>query len=135
MLIDPRHKLRETQLRWFAALWLPAFCLIVGMTLSRRGARVEALALVALALLIAAIGTIRPNAVRPLYTGLMWITFPIAWVVSHVLLRAIYYGVITPVGFVIRFFLDPLERAFDGRAATYWSPREPSKPDRYFRQF
>jgi hypothetical protein len=67
----------------------------------------------------------------------MYAAYPIGWVMSHVLLGIIYYGLFTPVGRLMRLFgYDPMERRFDGAAASYWVEREPIRdPSSYFRQF
>jgi hypothetical protein len=49
----------------------------------------------------------------------------------------IFYLVVTPVGIIMRLTgRDPMERAFDRTAKTYWKPRR-TDPDsaRYFRQY
>jgi hypothetical protein len=67
----------------------------------------------------------------------MYAAFPIGWVVSHVMLALIYYGVMTPIGLVMRLLgRDPLKRKLDRSADTYWEPREPiANSKRYFQQF
>src|SRR5262249_2930075 len=39
---------------------------------------------------------------RLVYVGWMYAAFPIGWTVSHILMAVIYYGVLTPIGFIIR---------------------------------
>ncbi|MEX0979180.1 MAG: SxtJ family membrane protein, partial [Pirellulales bacterium] len=69
--------------------------------------------------------------------GWMWAAFPIGWLVSHLLIAAIYFLLITPIALVMRAVgRDPLSRRFDRAAKTYWVPRrQDSDPARYFRQF
>jgi len=78
-----------------------------------------------------------PAANRPLYVGLMIVSFPIGLVVSHVVLGVFFYGVLTPVGLVFRIIgRDKLNRRIEPEATTYWVDHQP--PDsmkRYFRQF
>ena len=51
----------------------------------------------------------------------MCAAFPIGWVVSHALMAAIYYLVITPMAVAMRLLgRDPLDRRFDRDATTYW---------------
>jgi hypothetical protein len=60
------------------------------------------------------------------------------WVfVSHILMAIIYFGLITPIGLVMRAVgYDPMEREFDRQATTYWKKHEQSQDvGRYFRQF
>ena len=74
---------------------------------------------------------------RPIYVGWMYAAFPIGWLVSHLLMAAIYYVVITPIALILRMMgRDPLHRAFDRSAKTYWVPHERTDDiGRYFRQY
>jgi hypothetical protein len=67
----------------------------------------------------------------------MYAAYPIGWVVSHVLLALIYFGVLTPIGRIMAVCgYDPMERRFDRAASSYWIEREPNRDaSRYFRQF
>ena len=50
-------------------------------------------------------------------------------VVSPVVLGVLYYGVITPLGLLMRATgKDPLRRKTDRAAQSYWIPREPPGP-------
>jgi hypothetical protein len=86
----------------------------------------------ALSLAFAAVPPLR----RAIYVGWMLAVWPIGFVVSHVILAVIFFGVFTPVGVLLRLFgRDPMTRAFDKSAATYWIPREGSREaESYFRQ-
>jgi hypothetical protein len=78
-----------------------------------------------------------PGLNRYLYAGLTLLTFPIGFILSHVLLGIVFYFVITPVGVVMRLLgRDPLERTFDPEASTYWVDHvEPKSVEEYFRQY
>src|SRR3954447_25336040 len=91
----------------------------------------------AAAVAIRLVGAWRPLRLRPVYLGLTLATWPIGWVVSHLLLALLYYGVVTPIGLAFRLAgRDPLARRFDRDAATYWEPYDPDRGvDRYLRQF
>ena len=84
-----------------------------------------------------AFAIMRPGALRWVYVGSMLVTWPIGLVVSWVVLAVVFYGVVTPVGLVMRLYgRDALGRRFDRRATTYWVPRAPANdPERYFRQY
>jgi hypothetical protein len=81
------------------------------------------------------VGMVAPAALRPLYIALVAITLPIGWLVSHALLMALYFVVITPIGWIFRLMGRDhlaLERSGD---ATYWRPYRSAKSvDSYFRQ-
>jgi len=78
-----------------------------------------------------------PVVLVPLYLTLMAISLPIGWVVSHVLMAVMFYGVLTPIGIVFKLLgRDPMHRKIDRNAATYWIRRpEHIDPKRYYRQY
>ncbi len=78
-----------------------------------------------------------PPARRPIFLGWTYATYPLGWLISHTVLGIVYFGVLTPIGFLVRRFgRDPLERAFDATAPSYWVQREVDvRVARYFRQF
>ena len=72
-----------------------------------------------------------------IYLGLTFLTYPIGFVVSHLVMGIFYFLVITPVGLIFKLTgKDPLHRKFDHAAKSYWIKRQsPDKLDRYFHQF
>ena len=78
-----------------------------------------------------------PPLRRWVWLGWLYATFPIGWTLSHLVLAATYYGVLSPIGLLLRLFRgDPLDRGLDRSAASYWTPRRPVRDvKRYFRQF
>jgi hypothetical protein len=83
------------------------------------------------------IGLIRPTALRWIFVGWILAVFPIGWLVSHLLLAAVFYLLFTPVGLLMRICgYDPMQRRIDRNAESYWKPR-PTKADteRYFKQY
>jgi hypothetical protein len=90
-----------------------------------------------LALYCGAVAVVAPGAVRPVYLLLTVATYPIGFVLSHLVMAVVFYLVITPVGLVFKIMgRDSMNRRFDPSATTYWIKRRP--PDnlkRYFRQF
>ena len=86
---------------------------------------------------IVALYFIIPPLRRPLYLGWLYAAYPIGFVVSHVILGAIYYLVFTPIGLLLRALgKDPMQRAFDRSAPTYWIEHDPhTDTRRYLRQF
>jgi hypothetical protein len=83
---------------------------------------------------VAVAGLIQPASIRPVYLFLSRLTYPIGWVLSHVILFAAYYLVITPVGLIMRIFHDPMRRKFERETKSYWMTRDQDEMARYFRQ-
>jgi hypothetical protein len=56
---------------------------------------------------------------------------------TRIILTALFYLVMTPVGMIMRLFRDPLDRSLDDRDASRWIKREREPVDvaRYERQF
>lgn len=77
------------------------------------------------------------DAARLLYVWWMRASMPIGWTLSHVFLSLAFFGVVTPIGVLMRALgRDPMHRRFDRQATTYWTGHEQaSDAKRYFRQF
>lgn len=84
-----------------------------------------------------AMAAIAPAALRPLYIAMSAIGYPIGLLVGAAVLTIGYYLVITPIGVAFRLARrDPLHRAWNPDAASYWVPRRQTLDvRRYFRQF
>ncbi|RMF22645.1 MAG: hypothetical protein D6760_07010 [Deltaproteobacteria bacterium] len=135
-MIDINWHPSRRELRQFAALWLGVFGLIGAWKLyGSSGAAGWPWAIVAGALGLP--GLLWPPLVRPVYVAWMALAFPIGWTVSHLLLALIYYGVVTPIGLILRASgTDPMMRRFDPEAETYWvEHRTGDDKSRYFKQF
>ena len=139
-MIEINWKPSRFELRMFGGLWLPLFLTFIGGSLLWRqglaGLNVAG-GLWLAAAVCSAIGWLAPAVMRPLFIALTVITFPIGWVVSHLLLGLIYYGVLTPIGLLMKLVgRDPMTRKFDRAATTYWTPHKPPRSKRqYFRQY
>src|SRR5262249_3685857 len=89
------------------------------------------------AFVVSLIGYFVPAFMRLIYVGLMCVSFPIGWIVSHLILAVIFYLVFTPIGLIMRLFgRDPMQRSFEPSAKTYWVSHNPGgNTARYFKQF
>jgi hypothetical protein len=78
-----------------------------------------------------------PALRRPLYVGMSLASYPIGWLVSHVVLLVVFMFVVTPVALLLRVLgHDAMHRRFDSSAQSYWVPhRLPDHLRRYFQQF
>jgi hypothetical protein len=89
-----------------------------------------------LALLIGVPGLIHPPLVRWVYVATSVVSFPIGWVVSHVLLALIFYLLITPLGILRRVFGRDALQLRRPTGETYWMEKKPvTDPARYLKQF
>ena len=124
------------QLRQFAGIWFPAFCALVGWSIARKTGHwheVEVVWIVAGVISIA--GLVFPPIIRPVFVGLILLTYPIGWVVSHVLLGLIFYGIVTPIGIILRLTgHDPLQINAPLGNSLWKSPTGKTDPASYLRQ-
>ena len=146
MLVQLNLRPEPRQLRQFGWVALVAFGLLGSMVLWRgglfgasfgSGAGPVACALWALGAASALLSIVWPEGNRPLFVGLGVLAFPIGWVVSHVVLAILFFGVLTPVGLLFRLLSrDALERAFRPEMKSYWVDlREVTDESDYFRQY
>ncbi len=141
-MIDPelpdsrRDSISRATLRQFAGLWLICFVGLACWQWLGRGRTTAAFILAAVGLAVGLIGLVKPPAIRPLFSALMTVTFPIGWAVSHVLLALLYYAVITPMALLFKMIgRDALSRRRRTGQATYWQPKlMPTEARSYFRQ-
>jgi hypothetical protein len=125
----------DRQLKVFGLVWLVFFGLS-GWESWFRGRHGAAEAIWALAAVVPLAGQFVPGFLRVAYLAMSYLTYPVGFVVSHVVLAFIYYLAIAPIGLTMRLFsYDPLCRRIDANATSYWRPRSGTKtPEDYFRQ-
>ena len=74
---------------------------------------------------------------RWLFVVLMLVAYPIGFVLSHVLIAAIYYVVMTPIALLFRITgRDVIGKKLDAKATTYWRDRGAARPaSSYFKLY
>lgn len=136
-IIEINKNPTRRELNWFGLMFAAFFGIVGAVILFRFGGVTTARVMWAVAGGITVLYYLLPPLRRRLYLGWMYAAYPIGWVVSHVMLGLIYYGVFTPIGLVMRLGgRDTMHRRPDPAATTYWVGHRPSDdPGRYFRQF
>ena len=95
--------------------------------------RLWAIAL-ALALILPAL--VAPRILAPAHRVWMILGDGLGWVNTRIVLGLIFFGVVTPIGFVLRLRgRDPMRRGFDPGATTYRVPVRPRPGTHMMRQF
>ena len=132
--LDPDRK----TLRQFAAIWLVFFSAIAIWQGVWRGNTAAGYVLAAVALVVGMSGLLAPAKIRLVYVAATVLAFPIGWMVSHVILALLFFGILTPVGMLFRMIgRDPLcRRRSAASGTTYWTTkRKPASSREYFNQF
>jgi hypothetical protein len=126
----------DRMLRQFSVLWIVffgAFSVMQGLA----GRQLMAGVFAALAVVIGPMGLVRPKFIKPIFVGWMIVAFPIGWVVSHVIMGVLFYGLFTPVSWVFKLIgRDELGLKAKKEAATYWRAKPQAlNSSQYMRQF
>ena len=124
------------QLRQFAGIWFPAFCALVGWSIGHKTGHWSEVEIGwVLAGVLSVGGLVLPALIRPIFVGLILLTFPIGWVVSHLLLGVIFYGLVTPIGYILRISgHDPLQLKKPGGNSVWKTSVGKTDATRYLRQ-
>lgn len=124
-------------LRQFSVL-----CLVFGLTIAGRRAWSGQLdgwtwSIVGIGIVVGALGALRPQLTRWIYTSAMIVAFPIGWTVTRVMLAAVFYLMFTPLALCFRLIgRDELQLKPPAKVDSYWRRRRPQPAaSAYFRQF
>ena len=99
------------ELRAFAAIWFVFFGFIGTWLYLNGGASWVSNFLWGAAIAGGALGLVAPAGLRPLYVGWMCAAYPIGWLVSHLILAIVFYGLLWPIGLACRAVgYDPMHR-------------------------
>lgn len=122
-------------LRQFGLLGLVVFGGFAGWRLFQGQTDGVTVTLGAVASVLGALGLVAPKALGPVFKAWMAVAFPIGFVVSRVLLAALYFLMFTPMALVFRLMGRDVLRLRRPEAASYWTPKSGgADPSSYFRQ-
>ncbi|MDF0643640.1 MAG: SxtJ family membrane protein [Nitrospira sp.] len=80
---------------------------------------------VGLGTLLLTTGLTAPGLLRGPYRGWMFIGHILGWVNTRIILSVLFYGIITPMGMIMKFTgRDPMRRGFDQNVPTYRVTRQ-----------
>ena len=88
--------------------------------------------------LFAATTWLLPRLMRPVYLGWMSFAVVMGFLMTRVILTALYFGMFTPIALALKIFgKDLLHERMDRNAPTYWikRPREKYEPQSSERMF
>jgi len=134
-MITPQWRPDERQLRQFAWVSLVGFPVLGALLWRAHGTALPATVLSAFGVLVWLVGLLEPKRIRIVYVTLLAISVPIGWVVSNLLLRVVFYGVVTPLGLVFRLTGRDALSLRRPQGSSHWRDLEASEDAAsYFRQ-
>ena len=135
-MIDIQWNPEKKQLRQFAGIWFPAFCVLIGWIIGKKTGHWGAVQVGwGICGLQALAGLIHPAAIRPVFVGLILLTYPIGWLVSHLFLGAIFYLLFLPIGLALRMTgHDPLQLKRPAGNSLWKTPVGKTDPASYLHQ-
>jgi len=134
----PRHP-SERMLRQFAVLWILFWGWLAcwqGLLRQPRHMSIAA-CFILLAIGVGGLGLVSPQRLRPVFVGWMILVYPLNYVLSHLVLGLVLYGLFTPLAILFRLLgRDVLQRRFRPEEKSYWATKpKVTEPRSYFRQF
>lgn len=124
------------QLRRFGVTVASGFSLI-GLLSWYRGHTSVPIVFWTIAVVLFLLGLIAPHLLLSIRKVWMGLAMSLGWVNTRIILSLIFYTVFTPIGVVMRFFHDPLDRRLRDGRSSYWVRKEPKTfdPQSYENQF
>lgn len=137
-LVSLNLKPSDKQLRDFGLAGL-FMCTVIGLVLlglgkiAPRGLTVLFLA----GLTMFVLSRLCASLIKPVYLVMVIVTFPVGWVISHLVMGLFFYVVITPIAILFKIIgRDTLCRRFDPQTDTYWLGHKHKRSSKdYFHQF
>jgi hypothetical protein len=119
------QQVTKTTLRQFGLMVGGMFLLIGLWPLVWRHEEVRVWA-VAPGALLAVVGAVIPGLLLRIYRGWMFVGHVLGWINTRIILGVLFYGIVTPMGLVMKAMgCDPMRRGFDPQATTYRVDRQP----------
>jgi hypothetical protein len=120
-----REDITKTTLRQFGLMVGGVFLLIGLFPFVWRQDPVRMWA-VGLGTLLVTMGLAAPGLLREPYRGWMFIGHILGWINTRIILGVLFYGIITPMGTIMKLTgRDPMRRGFAPDATTYRVTRQP----------
>jgi cytochrome b561 len=132
-LMDRNAEISPSMQRWFGQ---SLGMLLVILAFSMRHSGWIGVTLATLGAGLTIVYYVIPKTQQPIIRAWQTITFPLAWLVGHLLLLCIFFAVVLPIGLILRICrYDPLQLKVE-RRDSQWIERDPHRPIKsYFKQF
>lgn len=104
--------------------------LLIGLWIFYSSQSFVGIIFISIGALLLLLGLLLPNLLSGAYKIWMGLAFALGWVMSRVLLIILFYGVITPIGFIAKIFGKQfLDLKFKDGKDSYWVKKPEEKID------
>jgi hypothetical protein len=136
-MIDLEREPGRSEIAWFGLLLLAVAAILGSVLRWQFGLPVAGRVVWIAGAVVAAVYYAVPPLRMPVFLGWIYLTWPLAWLFSHLVLGFIFFVVVTPIGLVMRAVgYDPLRLSRPREARSYWIEHDPHRDlDGYFRRF
>jgi Saxitoxin biosynthesis operon protein SxtJ len=129
------NKMKTKELRTFG-LMVGGIFLILGLWPVLWRAEEPRLWALVLGILLVVLGFSLPRSLKRAHKVWMFVGHVLGWINTRIILGVVFYGLITPMGLVMRLFgWDSMRRTLVPQADTYRVVRRPRPPSHMTRQF
>jgi hypothetical protein len=137
VLISINQKPSDKQVKSLGFIALVMCNVIGGMLLVSDKISVKAFMFLSLlGFVVYSLSWVFPKLIKLIYLILAFVTFPIGWLIGHLIISFVYYCIITPFALTFRFLgHDVLCRRHDSHADTYWISHKKRSDKDYLHQF
>lgn len=134
VLVDLSKPPSRSMQRWFGAS-LAVLLMLLGY-LSGHMSDIVRYGLWAAGILVALVYYCLPRSQVPIIRAWQYLTWPLAWAISHLLLALAFFGVFLPIGLMLRCWgYDPLKLRQQDAESDWIERKKPTDVTRYFKQF
>ncbi len=129
--VDPR---KEREAAWFVVSMTASLCLVALLVWLRFRSTAITSALIGAACVIAALSLVIPASRPGVQRVFEALTYPVRAMVTLLLIGLVYYGIVTPIGLVLRACGHSIRKQ-PGNEGTAWIPCEERELESYFRTY
>ena len=127
--------IEKKELRSFGFIVGGVFCLVGMWPVVRYGEGIRLWALVT-GLLLVSLGLVAPTLLTPIFRAWMKIGHVMGWINTRIILGVLFFGLITPMGVIMRLFgWDSMRRTLSRDAGSYRIVRQARARNHMTRQF
>ena len=124
--------LSDRQLRFFGLSLAALFLVFAGLAFWKWQATITSVVLIVLATLLALVYYIVPSSQRPIYQAFRKVTAPIQIVMTMIILAVVYFFVLTPIGWMLRWSRVNIRQKSDEHQSFWVKAGKPCELSRYF---